>query len=226
MKSNESKAGKKKTAAIDWQEIGQRMEAARAAIEHVWTPSAEDTKRVLKARAQQLAQEPVSAEFANERIEVVEFMLAYERYAVESRYVREVCPLENLTSLPCTPAFVLGIVNIRGEILSVIDLKKFFDLPEKGLTDLNKIIVLQSGDMVFGILADAISGMRRIPLTSIQLSLPTFSGIRETYLKGVMGLERMVILDAGKLLTDEKIIVQEQVEVAEQLMVVKPDKKH
>jgi purine-binding chemotaxis protein CheW len=225
MKSNESKAGKKKTAAIDWQEIGQRMEAARAAIEHVWTPSAKDTKRVLKARAQQLAQEPVSADSANERLEVVEFMLAYERYAVESRYVREVCPLQNLTSLPCTPAFVLGIVNIRGEILSVIDLKKFFDLPEKGLTDLNKIIVLQSGDMVFGILADAISGMRRIPLTGIQLSLPTFSGIRETYLKGVMSLEHMVILDAGKLLTDEKIIVREQVEGAEQLMVVKPDKK-
>jgi purine-binding chemotaxis protein CheW len=155
----------------------------------------------------------------------VEFMLAYERYAVESLYVREVCPLENLTPLPCTPAFVLGIVNIRGEILSVIDLKKFFTLPEKGLTDLNKIIVLQAGNMVFGILADAISGMRRIPLSGLQLSLPTFSGIRETYLKGVMSLERMVILDAGKLLTDEKIIVQEQVEIVEQLMVVKPDEK-
>jgi purine-binding chemotaxis protein CheW len=225
MKTNEFKAGNKKAASIDWQEIGQRMEVARAAIDHVWTPSAEDTKRILKTRAQQLAREPVPADSANDHIEVVEFMLAYERYAVESRYVREVCPLENLTPLPCTPTFVLGIVNIRGEILSVIDLKKFFNLPDKGLTDLNKIIVLQAGNMVFGILADAISGMRRIPLSGIQLSLPTFSGIRETYLKGIISLEHMVILDAGKLLTDEKIIVQEQVEVAEQLVVIKTDEK-
>ncbi|MGZ8928592.1 MAG: chemotaxis protein CheW [Methylobacter sp.] len=225
MKSRESQAGNKSSASIDWQEIAQRMETARSAIDHAWTPSAENTKRILKTRAQQLAREPIQADSANDHIEVVEFMLAYEQYAVESLYVREVCPLENLTPVPCTPAFVLGIVNIRGEILSVIDLKKFFTLPEKGLTGLNKIIVLQSGNMVFGILADAISGMRRIPLSGLQLSLPTFSGIRETYLKGVMSLERMVILDASKLLTDEKIIVQEQVEVAEQLVVVKPAAK-
>jgi len=202
---------KKKPAAIDWREVERRMEAARIAIEHVWAPSPEETQRILKARALVLAQEPVPAEAANERIEIVEFILAYERYAVESRYVREVYPLENLTPLPCTPGFVLGIVNVRGEILSVIDLKKFFDLPEKGLTDLNKVIVLQSGNMLFGILADAIVGVRHIPMTDIQPSLPTLTGVREEYLKGVTA-ERLVILDAEKLLTDEGIIVQEKVD--------------
>ena len=106
---------------------------------------------------------------------------------------------------------MLGIVNVRGEILSVIDIKKFFDLPEKGLTDLNKVIVLQSGNMLFGILADTIAGVRRIPLTDIQPSLPTLTGVREEYLKGVTP-ERLVILDAEKLLTDEGIVVQEQVD--------------
>lgn len=200
-----------KKAAVNWRDIARRMAAVRAAIERGSTPPPEETQRILKARAQALALEPVQAEAANERLEVVEFLLAYERYAVESRYIREVYPLENLTPLPCTPAFVLGIVNLRGEILSVIDIKKFFDLPEQGLTDLNKLVVLCSGNMLFGILADAIIGVRRIPIAGIQPSLPTLTGIREAYLRGVTP-DRTVILDAEKLLSDANIIVQEQVD--------------
>lgn len=200
---------RKNNKAIDWREVEQRLEAARVAIEHIWAPTAEDTQRILKERARALARKAVSAEAADAGIEVVEFILAHERYAVESEYVREVYPLEELTPLPCTPAFVLGIVNVRGEILSVIDIKKFFDLPEKGLTDLNKLIVLESEGMVFGIVADAISGVRRIQHAGIQPSLPTLTGIREDYLLGVTA-ERVVILDAEKLLTDEKLIVQEK----------------
>ena len=199
---------KQKKAAIDWREIHRRLEASAAVARNAWQPDAVETARILKARAQSLAREAASADIA-ERMEVVEFLLAYETYAIESRYVREVYPLENLTPLPCTPAFVLGVVNVRGEMLSVIDIKKFFDLPEKGLTDLNKLIVLDSGAMRFGILADAIVGVRHIPLAEIQPSLPTLTGIREEYLKGVTA-GRTVVLDAEKLIADEKIVVQEQ----------------
>ncbi len=202
-------ASRKKTV-IDWREVHQRLAAASAAVERVWAPDSGEAKRILKARAQALAREPGKAEAAD-ALELVEFLLAHEKYAVESRHVRDVCTLENLTPLPCTPAFVLGIVNLRGEILSVIDIKKFFDLPEEGLTDLNKVIVLRSGNMLFGILADAVTGVRRVPAAEIQPSLPTLTGVREAYLKGVTS-ERTVILDAEKLLRDEKIIVQEQVE--------------
>ncbi len=200
----------RKPTTIDWDKVKQRLEAARVAVERVWAPAAEETQRILKARAQALAREPVPAGAVDERIEVVEFLLAHERYAIESSYVREVFLTENLTPLPCTPDFVLGIVNLRGEILSVIDIRKFFDLPENGLTDLDKIIVLQSGNMLFGILADAVTGVRRIPVTGIQPSLPTLTGVRQEYLKGVT-LERTVILDGGKLLAAERIVVQEQV---------------
>jgi len=195
--------------AVDWTEIHNRMEAADAAARRLWLPDRKESGRILKARAQALAREPMVKDGA-ERIEVVEFLLAYETYAIESRFVREVYPLEKLTPLPCTPAFVLGIVSVRGEMLSVIDLKKFFDLPEKGLTDLNKLIVLDSGSMRFGILADAITGVRQIPLADIQPSLPTLSGIRDEYLKGVTA-GRTVVLDSEKLIADEKIVVQEQV---------------
>lgn len=201
---------KKKPAPINFREIEQRLETARTTIECIWAPTTEETQRILQARALALAQESTLDETADESIEVVEFTLAYEQYAVESRYVREVSYLESLTPLPCTPAFVLGIVNLRGEIIPVIDLKKFFDLPEKGLTDLDRIIVLQTGKILFSVLADAIVGVRRILVTSIQSSLPTLTGARKNYLKGVTP-ERLVVLDAEKLLMDESIIVQEQV---------------
>ena len=203
-------APQKNKKPIDWNEVKQRLETARVAIERIWAPTAEETKRVLEERAKALAREPARTEVEDEWIEVMEFTLAHERYAIASEHVREVYPLEELTPLPCTPTFVLGIVNLRGEILSIIDIKEFFDLHKKGLTDLNKVIVLESEDMMFGIVADAIGGVRRILRTDIQPPLPTLTGIREDYLQGVTA-ERIVVLDAGKLLSDEKLIVNEQV---------------
>jgi purine-binding chemotaxis protein CheW len=196
--------------AIDWVQVRARLDAARRAGEVAWTPPANETRQILHERALALAAEPASTQLLDEGIEVVEFLLAHERYGIESSYVREVYPLETLTPVPCTPTFVLGIVNLRGEIVSVIDVRRFFDLPTNGLPDLNKVIVLESGNMVFGILADVILGVRRIPPAEIQPALPTLTGIRERYLKGITR-ERTVILDAERLLTDEGIVVQEQV---------------
>lgn len=204
---------KKKRVSTNFREIAQRLENARLAAERIWLPSPKETQRILRARALALAQEPSLEETSDESIEVVEFTLAYERYAIESRYVRQVASLESLTPLPCTPAFLLGIVNLRGEIFPVIDLKKVFELPEKGLTDLNKVIVMQSEKaekVIFSIVADAIIGVRGIWVGHIQPSLPTLTGTRERYLKGVTP-ERLAVLDAEKLLADENLIVEEQV---------------
>jgi purine-binding chemotaxis protein CheW len=111
--------------------------------------------------------------------------------------------------VPCTPPFVLGLINVRGQIMSVIDLKKFFDLPEKGLTDLNKVIIVSDDKMEFGILADNVLGVRSLPLAELQPALPTLTGVREEYLKGVTR-ERTVILDGKKLLGDRKIVIHEE----------------
>jgi len=203
----------KQTTVIDWNQVHHRIETAQVAIERGLTPTLEEQKKILKARAKALAQEPKGKEVAQENIEVVEFLLAYEKYGIETSYVREVYPLKELTPLPCTPPFVLGIINVRGQILSVIDIKKFFDLPEKGLTNLNKAIILHNDNMELGILADVILGVRSIPHDEIQPSLPTLTGIREEYLKGV-ARGRLVVLDAEKLLSDKKIVVHEEVETS------------
>lgn len=202
---------KKESAAVDWAETRRRLEAAQAALERGWAPTTEQKKKILKERARALAGEIQDQAAAGASIEITEFLLAYERYGVESSYVREVYPMKELTPLPCTPPFVLGIINVRGEILSVTDIKKFFGLPEKGLPDLNKVIILHSDRMTFGILADAILGVRRVLLSELEPTLPTLTGIREEYLKGVTK-ERLVILDGAKLLSDEKMVVHEEVE--------------
>ena len=166
--------------------------------------------QILRARARALARPPEPAPAAETLLEVLEFRLAQERYAVETRHVREVHPLKDLAPLPCTPPFVLGIVNVRGHILPVLALKKFFDLPEQGLTDLHRIIHVRGHDLELGLLADVIVGVRSIPVESLQSSLPTLTGIRSDYLKGVTA-ERLVVLDLARILADPKIMVHVEV---------------
>ena len=167
--------------------------------------------QVLRARARALALPRQRAAVAEASLELLEFRLAQERYALEIHYVHEVHPLKDLTPLPCTPPFVLGVVNVRGRITPVIDLKKFIDLPDKGLTDLHRIILVRGNDLELGLLADAIVGVRSIPLDSLQPSLPTLTGIRNDYLKGLTA-ERLVVLDLARILADPRIIVHEEVE--------------
>lgn len=194
---------------IDWDQIHRRMDAVGAALEGGYTPSPEESKRILKRRAEILAHE--KAEMADEAsIEVVEFLLANEHYGIELRFIREVYPLKDYTPLPGVPSFVLGLVNVRGRILSVIDIKKFFELPEKGLSDLNKIIIIKDEKMEFGILADAILGVRSVAVSELGPPLPTLTGIRGEFLQGITG-ERMVILDAARILADKDIVVHEEV---------------
>jgi purine-binding chemotaxis protein CheW len=140
---------------------------------------------------------------------VLEFRLASETYAIETVYVRATSPLRELTPLPGTPAFLLGLINLRGQILSVIDLKRFFDLPEKGLTDLNRVIIVHGEEMEFGLLADEILGVRSLRRDEIQPPLPTLTGIREEYLLGV-SRERTVVLNGRKLLTDPALVVNDE----------------
>ena len=169
------------------------------------------SKQLLRARAQALAQVRQHAPPAETLLDLLEFHLAQECYAVETRYVQEVHPLKELTPLPCTPPFVLGIVNVRGRILPVLDLKRFFDLPEKGLTDLHRIILVRGNDLELGLLADVVVGVRSIPADSLQASLSTLTGVRSDYLKGVTA-ERLVVLELARILADPKIIVHEEVE--------------
>lgn len=170
----------------------------------------QDTLAILRARARVFAREP-RRETPGATIEVVEFTLADEHYALETACVAEVYPLEDLTPLPCTPPFVLGLVNVRRRIFPVLDLKRFFDLPQQGITDLHRILLVDAHGLKFGLVADAIVGVRQIPIAHLQPALPTMNDIRVEYLKGITP-DRVVILDAHVIAADRRILVHEEVE--------------
>lgn len=192
---------------IDWPAIHRRLENAAALLERGQLLTAEQTSHILKIRARALAGTQGSQQAPEQQLTILEFLLAHEKYAIEAAFVREVYPLKELTPLPGTPPFVRGIINVRGQIISVVDPKKFFDLPQQGLTDLNKVIIVRDERIELGLLADAIVGVHAIALRDIQPPLPTLTGIREEYLHGVTE-QRLVVLNIARMLADPKLIVR------------------
>jgi purine-binding chemotaxis protein CheW len=209
MKNDRRPIKAKKT--VNWEELHQRMDAARLALEENTSTTNETSRATLKQRARLLSNELTQTDTVQESIEVIVFTLASETYAIQSDSVLEAYPLKEFTPLPGVPSFIMGIVNIRGQIFSIINLKIFFSLPEKGLGQLNKLIILRNNTMEFGILADEIIGVTTIPLASIQASPPTLSGVGAKYLLGV-STNQIMIINAEKLLTDEQIIVYQETE--------------
>jgi purine-binding chemotaxis protein CheW len=163
----------------------------------------------LQERARKLAAEQQDGRTCEE-IELLVFQLAWESYAVETGFVREVYPLKDLTPVPCTPAFVLGIVNLRGELCPVIDLKRLFGLPEAGITNATSAVILHDSAMEFGLLADVILGVQMLDTAELQPPPTIFSGINATFLRGVTK-DRLAVLDASNILAHPALIVNEQV---------------
>ncbi|PKL57503.1 MAG: chemotaxis protein CheW, partial [Methanomicrobiales archaeon HGW-Methanomicrobiales-5] len=116
---------------------------------------------ILSERAQKLSQ-PAARSRGIERVDVLKFRLAYQEYAIGMKYVREVVLTGGITPVPGTPEYISGICAIRGEIISLVDLRALFSISGRGLTDLNRVIVVTNGIMTFGILADYITGITTI----------------------------------------------------------------
>lgn len=163
--------------------------------------------KLLQNRARALAQpeeEPHEAALS----EILTFRLASREYAVETRYVREVFIIREITPVPGVPDFIAGICAVRGEIISVVDLRRVFSIPEEGLTDLNRVIVLTDGTMTFGILADYITDIGTTPTGDLSPVDPGSTPIGERYLLGVAEGSRFV-LDAAAILADRGLVISE-----------------
>lgn len=198
-----------KKKEIDWKEVHAKLDLNKSKLEKGAEQSKEEIQRILKERVTALAKE-IEKEEAEEKIEVIEFNLWNERFAFESKYIKEVYPLKELARIPCTPSFVLGLINVRGQIHSVIDLKRIFNLSVKEIDSQSRVIVLHYNEMDLGVIADVVLGSRLIPKSGIEPSLPTLRGIKEKYLKGITK-DRLVILDAEVILESKEIIVHEEV---------------
>jgi purine-binding chemotaxis protein CheW len=170
--------------------------------------SRQKMQAILKERARALARVAEAGE--NEGMQLVVFSLSNETYGVPTDYVREVQPLRHVSPVPCTPNFVVGVVNIRGSIYSVVDIRQFFGVPEQEITDLTKVILVDAAGLEVGILADDVSGEVSVPLAEIKPPLATRAGIKEEYIQGVTR-DMLIILNLEALMGDERIVVHEEV---------------
>jgi purine-binding chemotaxis protein CheW len=164
----------------------------------------------LAQRARDIARAELASE-AQDQLECIVFDLAGEQYAVDIGYVREVHPLTSLTPIPCTPSFVLGIINVRGQLYPVLELKRLLSLPDGGLTNATRAIVIHDDAMEFAIVADAIIGVRAFSAREVAPAPPTLSGMGSDFVRGVAP-GRVVILDAAAILAHPGLVVNEEIE--------------
>lgn len=166
-------------------------------------------------RAYALAEEP-PAPVTGQTLDVLIFRLGSERYSIEVANVREIYPLEQLTPVPRTPAFVAGVFSARGRILSVIDLRAFLGLPASGLSDQTRIMVVANTDpasemyqLEVGLLADEVADVVTIFKDDIEPPLMSHAGVRADYLYGLTA-DLLMVLNLNALLSDKRLIVYEE----------------
>jgi len=126
----------------------------------------------------------MAAETAPE-VQLVVFQLGGETYGVEINHVQEIIRPQTITEIPRTPAFVEGVINLRGRIIPVLDMHKRFHLPAAEATNNTRIMVVELGEVTVGMIVDSVSEVLRLPADSIEPPPPMISGIDVAYLKGV-----------------------------------------
>ncbi len=136
----------------------------------------------------------------------VVFKLGDEEYGVPITQVKEINRLTTTTKVPRSPVFVEGIINLRGQIIPIIDMKKRFDLPLTEYTGEARIIVIQVGNNTFGVEVDSVSEVLRINSSNIEPAPHIVCGIDSIYITGVakVGERLLILLDLDKLLSDEE----------------------
>ena len=127
--------------------------------------------------------------------QLVVFQLGAELYGVEIARVHEIIRLQTVTRVPHAPAFVEGVINLRGKVIPVVDLRRRFGLPLADHTRASRIVVIEIGDQVVGIVVDGVSEVLRVNKGTIEPPSPVVAGIESDYLHGIAKLpERLVIL--------------------------------
>jgi purine-binding chemotaxis protein CheW len=214
---------------LDWEAVRRRVSQVAVAMEQSIDVSPEELRRVWAQRAADLAQLPVE-EDEGEQIRLVLVRLGREIYGMDARYVYNVKPADLITHVPRVPEWVAGVVNLRGRILSVVNLRRFFDLPAaEGVENEGPesggesyLVVVETPDMEIGLLADDVLAVESVPMSQIQDTAGVVRGLRPEYVQGVVMFRgddaggqddgsMVVVLDLIALLADDQLVVREEV---------------
>jgi purine-binding chemotaxis protein CheW len=155
------------------------------------------------------AQEEINQERSAERKEQVEallhlvtFQLGKEEYGVEIASVQEIIRAADITPVPGAPSHVRGVINLRGKIIPVVDIRKRFALPDATASDAQRIIVVEIGQKRIGMLVDSVSQVIKVPAGVVEEMPEEATNIDENYIRGVGKLESrlIIILDLNRSL--------------------------
>lgn len=138
--------------------------------------------------------------------QLVVFSIADEVYAVDIHQVKEIIRVPEITRVPRTPEFVEGVVNLRGSVIPVIDLRKRlgFEAGEAGRDQ--RIVVMEMGEQTVGMIVDSVSEVLQVAVEDIEPPSPYVLSIDSQYIVGIAKLEErlVILLDAGRVLSAEE----------------------
>lgn len=139
-------------------------------------------------------------------LKLVGFYLGTEEYAVDILRIKEIKLMQQITKVPKAPDFVEGVINLRGDIVPIIDLKKKLNLGEAVIDEETKIIVVEIEGKMVGMIVDEVSEVIEIEDTKLAPPPPIIAGIEGEYLKGVgrMKDKLLILLDITQILTSEE----------------------
>ncbi len=137
----------------------------------------------------------------------VEFKLGDEDYGIDILQVKTIERMMPITRVPKAPQFVEGVINLRGEIVPVIDLKKRFDLPLSETTDSTRIIIVSIDDITVGMIVDSATEVIQLSQDDIEPAPPITGSIDANYLDGVGKIDGrlLILLNVAKLLKPQEI---------------------
>ncbi|WP_019119139.1 chemotaxis protein CheW [Brevibacillus massiliensis] len=140
-------------------------------------------------------------------VKVIVFRLRDEEYGVEVSQVNSIEKLEHITRVPRTPKFVKGVINLRGVVTPIIDLRSRFGLEEGDYTESTRIIIVALGELEVGLIVDAANDVIDIPQSAIEPPPEVVGGVKATYLRGVAKLDKrlLILLNLDKVLNTEEM---------------------
>lgn len=139
---------------------------------------------------------------SKEVLQLVTFRLGNEEFSLDILKVQEIIRHMDLTRVPRTPEFVDGVINLRGRVIPVLDLRKRFGLPEDQNTNETRIIVVDVDNTTVGLKVDAVSEVLRLPADTVEPPPSIVTGTETDYIKGVGKLDGrlLILLDVAKIL--------------------------
>jgi purine-binding chemotaxis protein CheW len=145
-------------------------------------------------------------ETQNELIKVIVFQLQNEEYAIRVKHVSAIERIQAITRVPATSAFIKGVINLRGVIVPIIDLRLRFRMEEKEVNEETRMIIVKSDNMEVGLIVDAASDVMDLPKEKIEPNPEVIGEVSTDYIEGVTHIDQrlIILLDLKKVLTNKK----------------------